>query len=76
ALGSGAPAAEPPMGAIQGPRSTPFGGFDGGDALVPGLPSVALGYDWLARVRGLQGPEMWAKMRATPWEPAENHGQP
>jgi len=29
---------------------------------LPGLPSVALGYGWLARVRGLQDREMWAKM--------------
>jgi len=29
--------------------------------VVPGLPLVALGYDWLTRVRGLQDLEMWAK---------------
>jgi len=45
----------------------PLRGLGWGGRPIPGLPAVALGYDWLARVRGLQGPEMWAKIRALPW---------
>ncbi|MBM4036741.1 MAG: alginate lyase family protein, partial [Planctomycetes bacterium] len=45
----------------------PLRGLGWGGRAIPGLPSVALGYGWVARVRGLQGPEMWAKSRASPW---------
>jgi len=45
----------------------PLRGLGWGGRGIPGLPSVALGYGWVARVGGLQGPEMWAKIRALPW---------
>jgi len=54
----------------------PLRGLGWGGRPIPGLPAVALGYDWLARVRGLQDPEMWAKMRATPWGTAGAPSKP
>jgi len=54
------------MGAIQRAMNRPFWGSCVGWPRFPGLPSVALGYDWLARFAGCQaGPPVTLRDRIT-----------
>jgi hypothetical protein len=50
----GSPAAQPPKVAIQKAMNRPFLGLMNGERLFPGLPSVALGYGWVAHFVGYQ----------------------
>jgi len=51
------------MGAIQMTTNRPFQGLMNGGHRVPGLPPVALGYDWLAHFVGygqnVESPARW-----------------